>query len=393
MKQISSVPENACSCVLSICASYGNKQEAMEWVHRLQHEGIPLRNRHVVPLLQLAQKTNDSELIDVVNQLVSSSPLDLNQKARKESILYYGGKGDEQGVINTLRDLMKTDHVVLDSSVISSLQQFCVLNTSWELNEMRISRNHCSCCHHLLTKQVLTEQERQKLCKSIEGMVDTSYRRVQQFLKFQEDLKSIEPFDVVVDGANIGFMNANVRLKTGFPVTLSTKNIQLITDALREREMKPLVVLHHYHLHHLQKQKDPGLRILENLQKEKQLYLVREGSNDDWYWLYAALMSPTRMFVTNDQMRDHLFNAEEDENLFRIFRDERQIKYKIPPVANAASEISFRFPLRYSTCIQETTNGFHLPFGKMEKASFKLQKWYCLRNRSVSIAQIMRKIH
>jgi len=51
-------------------------------------------------------------------------------------------------------------------------------------------------------------------------------------------------------------------------------------------------------------------------------------------------------------MRDHLFNAEEDENLFRIFRDERQIKYKIPPVANAASEISFRFPLRYSTCIQ-----------------------------------------
>ena len=78
------------------------------------------------------------------------------------------------------------------------------------------------------------EEERSEL--------DTSYRRVQQFLKFQEDLKSIEPFDVVVDGANIGFMNANVRLKTGFPVTLSTKNIQLITDALREREMKPLVV-------------------------------------------------------------------------------------------------------------------------------------------------------
>ena len=118
------------------------------------------------------------------------------------------------------------------------------------------------------------EEERSEL--------DTSYRRVQQFLKFQEDLKSIEPFDVVVDGANIGFMNANVRLKTGFPVTLSTKNIQLITDALREREMKPLVVLHHYHLHHLQKQKDPGLR-----------------SNDDWYWLYAALMSPTRMVDLN----------------------------------------------------------------------------------------------
>ena len=167
-------------------------------------------------------------------------------------------------------------------------------------------------------------------------------------------------------------MNVNYRLKSGSPISLSTKNIQLITDALIERKMKPLVVLHHYHLHHLRKQKDPGLQILEvivlqlvyeqNLHKDNLLYFVREGSNDDWYWLYVALMSPTRMvaltisvevqFVTNDQMRDHLFNADDDENLFRVFRDERQIKYKIPPLAKSASDVSFRFPFKYTTCIQ-----------------------------------------
>lgn len=43
MTQVSSIPENACSCVLSICANYGNKEEAMKWIHRLQQEGIPLR--------------------------------------------------------------------------------------------------------------------------------------------------------------------------------------------------------------------------------------------------------------------------------------------------------------------------------------------------------------
>lgn len=68
---------------------------------------------------------------------------------------------------------------------------------------------------------------------------------------------------MVVDGANVGFMNANLRLKTGSPVSLSTNNIQLIADALKEREMKPLIVLHHYHLNHLQKQKDKGLTMLE----------------------------------------------------------------------------------------------------------------------------------
>lgn len=105
-------------------------------------------------------------------------------------------------------------------------------------------------------------------------------------------------------------------------------------------------------------------------------------------------------FVTNDRMRDHLFHAEEEEASFRVFREERQIRYTISPVNN---QVSFRFPLGYSVCVQvsvdeknelqETKNGFHLPLGRMEKTEFRIQKWYCFRNKAATIVQLMKRVH
>lgn len=51
-------------------------------------------------------------------------------------------------------------------------------------------------------------------------------------------------------------------------------------------------------------------------------------------------------------MRDHLFHAENDEMLFRQFREESQITYNIPPVHNSKSFIKFYFPKPYSLNIQ-----------------------------------------
>lgn len=36
-------------------------------------------------------------------------------------------KGDERGVIHTLQEIMNTDKYVFDPSLITTLQQFCVL--------------------------------------------------------------------------------------------------------------------------------------------------------------------------------------------------------------------------------------------------------------------------
>lgn len=98
-------------------------------------------------------------------------------------------------------------------------------------------------------------------------------------------------------------------------------------------------------------------------------------------------------------MRDHLFHAEDEDASFRVFREERQIRYAISPIN---SQVTLRFPLRYSYCVQvkmdemsenqETANGFHLPYGRMEKTEFRIQQWYCFRNKSATIAQLLKRI-
>ncbi|KAK8819899.1 hypothetical protein WA538_002002 [Blastocystis sp. DL] len=252
---------------------------------------------------------------------------------------------------------------------------------------MRVTRNTCSICHFPMPKHRLSETNRSRLLHSIDLMAHTSFSRGQQFDAFKQLLTSLPPFDVVVDGANVGFANANFDLKHGGELKLNTRNIESMVDALDARNLHPLVILHRYHLRHM---KEPqSLATMETLQKRQQLVFVKEGSNDDWYWLHAALTSPSRMFVTNDRMRDHLFHAEEEETSFRVFREERQIRYTISPVNN---RVSFHFPLGYSICVQETKNGFHLPLGHMEKTEFRIQQWYCFRNKSATIAQLMKRI-
>lgn len=67
-------------------------------------------------------------------------------------------------------------------------------------------------------------------------------------------------------------------------------------------------------------------------------------------------------------MRDHLFHAENDEMLFRQFREESQITYNIPPIHNSKSFIKFYFPKPYSLNIQVCH--FFLLFILLGRSSF-----------------------
>jgi hypothetical protein len=53
---------------------------------------------------------------------------------------------------------------------------------------------------------------------------------------------------------------------------------------------------------------DADHAVLQGLRDRNMLYVVPNGSNDDWFWLYATLYrgrcSPA-LVVTNDLMRDH----------------------------------------------------------------------------------------
>ena len=66
-----------------------------------------------------------------------------------------------------------------------------------------------------------------------------------------------------------------------------------------------MVVLH---TSHTSPSKPDDLAYLRQWEYEGILLVSPQGSNDDWYWLHAAMASgPECLAISNDEMRDHHF--------------------------------------------------------------------------------------
>ena len=60
----------------------------------------------------------------------------------------------------------------------------------------------------------------------------------------------------MLDGANIGFANANNRENAKNGLFLNADNIDRMVSQFQDQHLSSLVILHSYHLHHLQSHKD-----------------------------------------------------------------------------------------------------------------------------------------
>ena len=47
---------------------------------------------------------------------------------------------------------------------------------------------------------------------------------------------------------------------------------------------------------------------IDGMCQQHRLYVTPYGSNDDWYWMYAAVAAGSQgRLISNDEMRDHVF--------------------------------------------------------------------------------------
>ncbi|KIY94109.1 hypothetical protein MNEG_13854 [Monoraphidium neglectum] len=71
-------------------------------------------------------------------------------------------------------------------------------------------------------------------------------------------------------------------------------------------------------------------------QAEKRMYVVPKGSNDDWYFLYAAFVARgDGLLVTNDQLRDHVWAMLRPKHVLK-WRERHIARYSIPMSPPAA---------------------------------------------------------
>ncbi|XP_006353636.1 proteinaceous RNase P 1, chloroplastic/mitochondrial isoform X1 [Solanum tuberosum] len=170
------------------------------------------------------------------------------------------------------------------------------------------------------------------------------------FVQFQDWLQKHGPFDAVVDGANVGLITQR---------NFNFSQLRSVVNKLRqmsESKKLPLVILHKSRTTGGPAQHPNNKKLLESWKKAGALYATPHGSNDDWYWLYAAVSSKG-LLLTNDEMRDHLFQL-----LGTSFFPRWKEKHQIRMTASRDDGLKLHMPPPYSIVIQESEQGcWHVP--------------------------------
>nr|GEU46283.1 proteinaceous RNase P 2-like [Tanacetum cinerariifolium] len=193
------------------------------------------------------------------------------------------------------------------------------------------------------------KDETEKFAQSVVGLAVEREKR-SNFTQFQDWLDQHNEFEAIVDGANIGLYQQNFA-EGGFSVS----QLEVVVNELYKRSNKwPLVILHDKRIRGLLA--NPANRgLLQGWIDNGILYGTPVGSNDDWYWLYASVKLKC-MLVTNDQMRDHIFELL-GSSFFPMWKERHQVHYTFPK-----GHLKLQMPPSYSLVIQESERGaWHVP--------------------------------
>lgn len=237
----------------------------------------------------------------------------------------------------------------------------------WMVQKGKVaSDGRCFACGEQLVCVDIDRTETDRFARSVASLA--MEREVQSnFKEFQVWLEESSGFEAIVDGANVGLYEQNFE-KGGF-------SISQLDDVVRELYNKsqrwPLIVLHKRRIAALFENAS-NRDLLQNWTNQGILYGTPHGSNDDWYWLYAAVKFKC-LLVTNDEMRDHIFELL-GSSFFPRWKERHQVKYTF-----VKGKLKLIMPPLYSVVIQESEKGsWHLPLaGETDDES--LRTWLCIR--------------
>ncbi|KAF2291827.1 hypothetical protein GH714_035756 [Hevea brasiliensis] len=237
-------------------------------------------------------------------------------------------------------------------------------NGQWRAVRTQIDeKGVCHSCGEKLTCIDIDPRETENFATSLSKLACKREVRT-DFLQFQEWLQQHGPFDAVVDGANLGLANQK---------TFSFYQLNTVVGKLHQMsplKRLPLIILHRSRVTGGPAQNPRNKNLLEFWKKSGALYATPAGSNDDWYWLYAAV-SCNCLLVTNDEMRDHLFQLL-GTSFFPRWKEKHQVRVSV-----STSGLAVNMPPPYSIVIQESENGsWHVPTIKGDDLETPRQ-WLC----------------
>ncbi|GAB4824722.1 hypothetical protein Ancab_007587 [Ancistrocladus abbreviatus] len=240
----------------------------------------------------------------------------------------------------------------------------------WRVERVNVDQSGvCCCCGEQLVCVDIDCAETEKFVQSVAALV--MEREVKSnFKSFMDWIEENSDYEAIVDGANIGLYQQNFA-DGGFSITQLDA---VVRELYKRRQKWPLVVLHNKRLRALHG--NPlSQKLLEEWTAQGALYATPTGSNDDWYWLYAAVKLKC-LLVTNDEMRDHIFELL-GSSFFVQWKERHQVHYTF-----VKGLLKLHMPPVYSVLIQESEKGsWHVPISS-EHSDESLRSWLCITRHS-----------
>ncbi|XP_011155896.1 mitochondrial ribonuclease P catalytic subunit [Solenopsis invicta] len=241
----------------------------------------------------------------------------------------------------------------------------------WSTQLVTISREtgNCKHCGYSLSKITFTEKEFQELAKSIMDRViigSDVYRKTnpQELLKFQRFIENTKPYDIVMDGLNLTYMQN----KTG-PTLYWLINV---VDYFNKQKKKILV---------LTRKHQKKLFSFKQIERRAHVFLLDDLSADDPYILYATMASGMNaMFISLDLMRQHKHSLQ-NEHLRQTFKKWQYSHQYF--LKKSKTGIRIQDPFACMPFVQKINNCWHVPYVSddlviAESYEFP-KKWCCFK--------------
>ncbi|KAL7434487.1 hypothetical protein ACHAXM_004374 [Skeletonema potamos] len=192
--------------------------------------------------------------------------------------------------------------------------------------------------------------------------------RINHWKEFETFIENHPPYNVVIDGANVGYYNQTYRLGSNAPRHVDYKQIDGLIRHLLELPCSEryhiILFMHERHFSPklLPQWAYPIIKLWDGNEAPYDrltVYRTPQGLNDDWYWMHAALINggredrPSVLAITNDEMRDHHFQMTA-QGYFLRWKERHQVHFDFGDWNRdlKRNDVLLEYPSIYSRRIQ-----------------------------------------
>jgi len=223
----------------------------------------------------------------------------------------------------------------------------------------------CSACSSQLESIQLEAKDKTELKEEIERVINET-KDTKFFQNFMMFLKRNGPFDVIVDGLNVGFFNrkfepANVISMVNF---FEKGGFNRYVEGKRRTDRVLVLAREHVLRHHS----------LRKLSVTGRLFSIPSSRLDDLYWMYAAVgMNMEVLCVTNDLMKDHMnYLSKEHHERFQRWKMGSRVTFAI---RLPTMKVEVEAPIQHNPVLQSNSDRtiWHVPLAEGDWLCFKQQ--------------------